>query len=92
MAQLWEVPISQQTISRPLRKIGNSRKKTYGYCQRNEAKRAAFLEQLENPKASHLVYVDESGMDERDNYGYGSRLWENGFMTSNQVVARDALI
>ena len=46
-------------------------KKTYGYCQRNEAKRAAFLEQLENPKASHLVYVDESGMDERDNYGYG---------------------
>lgn len=31
----------------------------------------AFLAQLENPKASHLVYVDESGMDERDNYGYG---------------------
>ena len=30
-----------------------------------------MLEQLENPKASHLVYVDESGMDERDNYGYG---------------------
>lgn len=46
-------------------------KKTYGYCQRDEAKRATFLAQLNNPKAPHLVYVDESGMDERDNYGYG---------------------
>ncbi|OUL22812.1 DDE endonuclease [Nostoc sp. RF31YmG] len=26
---------------------------------------------MHNPKAPHLVYVDESGMDERDNYGYG---------------------
>ena len=46
-------------------------KKTYGYSQRDETKRAAFLTQLKNPKAPHLVYVDESGMDERDNYGYG---------------------
>jgi transposase len=29
------------------------------------------LEQLGDPKAAHLVYVDESGMDERDDYGYG---------------------
>lgn len=27
--------------------------------------------QLAKPKAPHLVYVDESGMDERDNYGSG---------------------
>ena len=46
-------------------------KKKYGYCQRDEAKRADFLAQLENLFAPHLVYVDESGMDERDNYGYG---------------------
>jgi len=26
---------------------------------------------LGDPKAAHLVYVDESGMDERDDYGYG---------------------
>ncbi|WP_221643529.1 MULTISPECIES: IS630 family transposase [unclassified Nostoc] len=71
MAQLWEGEISQRTISRALIKIEHSRKKTYGYSQRDEAKRVAFLAQLENPKASHLVYVDESGMDERDNYGYG---------------------
>jgi transposase len=30
----------------------------------------AFLEQLGDPKASDLIYVDESGMDERDDYGY----------------------
>nr|MDZ8001641.1 IS630 family transposase [Aulosira sp. DedVER01a] len=71
MAQLWEGEISQRTISRALRKIGFAEKKTYGYSQPDEAKRAAFLAQLENPKASHLVYVDKSGMDERDNYGYG---------------------
>jgi transposase len=26
---------------------------------------------LGDPKAGHLVYVDESGMDARDDYGYG---------------------
>lgn len=46
-------------------------KKTYGYRQRDEAKRVEFLAQLPDPKAPHLVYVDESGMDERDDYGYG---------------------
>ena len=49
----------------------DAKKKTYGYRERDEAKRAAFLAQLVDPKASHLVYVDESGMDERDDYGYG---------------------
>jgi transposase len=34
-------------------------------------KRQAFIAQLGDPKAPHLVYVDESGMDERDDYGYG---------------------
>ncbi len=30
-----------------------------------------FQQQLGEPKAAHLVYVDESGMDERDDYEYG---------------------
>ncbi|HEY9626916.1 MAG TPA: IS630 family transposase [Coleofasciculaceae cyanobacterium] len=71
MAVLWEGEISQRTISRALAKIGHSRKKTYGYRQRDEAKRSDFLAQLGDPQAPHLIYVDESGMDERDNYGYG---------------------
>ncbi|WP_397332774.1 transposase [Nostoc sp. FACHB-280] len=32
-----------------------------------------------NLKASHLVYVDESGMDERDNYRYGYSVVEQRF-------------
>ncbi|MBW4661866.1 MAG: IS630 family transposase [Drouetiella hepatica Uher 2000/2452] len=71
MAELWEGEISQRTLSRALEKIGHSRKKTYGYSQRDEAKRADFIAQLEDAKAPHLIYVDESGRDERDNYGYG---------------------
>lgn len=46
-------------------------KKTYGYRARDAAKRRAFLEQIGHLKAGDLVYVDESGMDERDDYGYG---------------------
>lgn len=56
---------------RALQKLGFTRKKTYGYLERDEAERAAFLGHLADPKAAHLVYVDESGMDERDDYGYG---------------------
>lgn len=72
MAQLWQGEISQRTISRALRKIGHTRKKKpMGIANGMKPARAAFLAQLENPKAPHLVIVDESGMDERDNYGYG---------------------
>ncbi|WP_197530148.1 IS630 family transposase [Gloeobacter violaceus] len=71
MAQLWDGQISSRTISRALHKLGITRKKTYGYRERDEAKRSAFLELLPDPKAAHLVYVDQSGMDERDDYGYG---------------------
>ncbi len=46
-------------------------KKTYGYRERDEDKRAAFITQLAAIPVSQRVYVDESGMDERDNYGYG---------------------
>lgn len=48
-----------------------SKKKTYGYRERDEAKRATFLAQLADIALKQRVYVDESGMDERDDYGYG---------------------
>jgi len=51
--------------------LGLRVEKTYGYRERDDGKRTEFLAQLGNPKASHLVYVDESGMDERDNDSYG---------------------
>ncbi|MGG6263047.1 IS630 family transposase [Leptolyngbya sp. AN03gr2] len=70
LAQLWG-GVSQRTISRVLQKINHTRKKTYGDQQRDEARQRAFRNQIGDLKAPHLVYVDESGMDERDDYGYG---------------------
>jgi hypothetical protein len=51
--------------------IGRTRKKTYGYRERDAAKRALFLAQLAAITPSQRVYIDESDMDERDDYGYG---------------------
>jgi transposase len=71
LAQLWG-GVSQRTISRALQKIDYTRqKKTHRYKQRDEARRNAFCTKVGDMIAPHLVYVDESGMDERDDYGYG---------------------
>lgn len=67
MAQLWPEQISDYTVSRALKKIGFTRKKSYGYKQRNEIERTAFVKlELEN-----IVCADESGMDGREGYDYG---------------------
>ena len=72
MAKLWPEEISERTISRALKKIGFTRKKkTYGYQERDEAKRQEFREQLNKYKPEEIIYIDESGMDNRDDYGYG---------------------
>jgi hypothetical protein len=72
MAQLWSGQISSRTISRALKKIGFSqKKKTYGYRERDEEKRQAFIAQLSTLPPSQIVYLDESGMDSRDEYDYG---------------------
>jgi hypothetical protein len=39
--------------------------------ERDEAKRQAFLEQLATIDPGNIVYADEAGMDNRDDYGYG---------------------
>lgn len=51
-------------------------KKTYGYRERDEAKRQEFRERLKSLAAGQIVYADESGMDERDgqyDYGYSEK-------------------
>ena len=48
-----------------------AKKKTYGYKERDEEKRRAFLLRLVALNPELLVYLDESGMDSRDDYGYG---------------------
>ncbi len=39
--------------------------------ERNEEKRQEFLQTISKLKPEQIVYVDESGMDSRDNYPYG---------------------
>ncbi len=46
-------------------------KKTYGYRERDEEKRFNFIQKLNCLDRNAIVYADESGMDERDDYGYG---------------------
>ena len=47
------------------------KKKTYGYWQRDEQQRQAFRIQLSTLTPEQVVYADESGMDNRADYGYG---------------------
>jgi len=46
-------------------------KKTYGYRERDELKRQAFGERLKTKSPQQIVYVDEAGIDNRDDYPYG---------------------
>jgi transposase len=46
-------------------------KKTYGYRERDEEKRREFRAKISQKESSQLVYVDESGIDNREDYGYG---------------------
>jgi transposase len=72
MAQLWEGDISDRTISRALKKIGlHAKKKTYGYLERDESKRQTFIEQLAKWADEMIVYLDEAGMDNLEDYSYG---------------------
>lgn len=72
MAELWQEEISARTISRALKQIGFTRKKkTYGYRERDENKRLAFLKKLTTLAPEKIVYADEAGMDNREDYAYG---------------------
>jgi hypothetical protein len=51
--------------------LAGAQKKTYGYCQRDEEKRQAFVMQWFTIPAQKMVYLDESGMDSRAQYDYG---------------------
>ncbi|HEY9819210.1 MAG TPA: IS630 family transposase [Candidatus Sericytochromatia bacterium] len=71
MAQLWGEKVTQQNISKALRQLGISRKKTYGYQERDEIKRQEFQERLKTKHPNQIVYVDEAGIDNREDYPYG---------------------
>ncbi len=51
--------------------MGLAEKQTYSYRERDEEKRRLFIQELQSYKPENIVYVDESGIDNRDDYGYG---------------------
>ena len=71
MAKLWG-NISRQTIHRALKNIEFTRKKkTYGHKERSEEKRAQFVKIIATKNPDDLVYIDESGIDNTEDYAYG---------------------
>jgi len=71
MASLWDGEISSRTISRALKKIGFTRKKRLtAFQERSGSQTAGFCSRIVCP-AAQIVYLDESGMDNRDQYDYG---------------------
>lgn len=46
-------------------------RQTYGYRERDELKRQQFQERLSSKSSHQLVYVDEAGIDNREEYSYG---------------------
>ena len=54
-----------------LKPAGVEKKKTYGYRERDELKRQVFQQQLKTKRPRQIVYVDEAGIDHREEYPYG---------------------
>ena len=61
IAQLWGDSLTQQNVSDAMKKLGITRKKTYGYRERDEEKRRQYLERISQIEKSKIVYVDEAG-------------------------------
>ncbi|WP_293072279.1 IS630 family transposase [Moorena sp. SIO4A5] len=74
MAEIWGNNVTQQTVSYAIKKLGFTRKKTYGYRERDEQKREEFIKKLEEIENTRKVYVDETGFDNREDYPYGYSL------------------
>ncbi|MEO1069958.1 MAG: IS630 family transposase [Cyanobacteria bacterium J06638_6] len=71
MAQLWPEEISEDTIGRALKRILHAKKKSYLYAERESAKRQAYDAELAQYEAYQRVYLDEAGIDNTEDYGYG---------------------
>ena len=81
-----------RTISRALNKIGFTRKKRLmAFQERDEAKRQAFIAELSTILPDKIVYVDESGMDDRDQYDYAwNSLWSKVSRTEIWAAERSS--
>lgn len=72
MAEQWSQEISNRRMGKALKRIKFTKeKKTYGYPERHEVQRQTFLEQLRSYPPEQIVYVDEAGVDNTEDYAYG---------------------
>ena len=69
MAEAWDGDISARTIGKGLNKIGFTQKKLMVTACIDEEKRRLFIQELQSYKPEDIVYVDESGIDNK------RRLW-----------------
>lgn len=85
---LWdefEVLVTSVTICRTLKSIGWSKKTARRVAQqRNADLRNFYLHSLSSFRSYHLVYVDESGCDQRS--GFRGRGWSPLGVTSVQIA------
>ncbi len=69
IGELWGDNVTQQNVSYACKKLGITRKKkTFGYQERDEEKRKEFVQKLEKIAKKKIVYVDEAGFDNREDY------------------------
>lgn len=70
MAQAWEQKVSRHVISRGLKKINFTQKKTYGYQEKDEQLRSSFRLDIQQKDSNNLIHLDKSGIDNQDTYDY----------------------
>lgn len=64
-------PSATAPLAKPSRRSDLREKKTYGYRERDEGKRQQFIEHLAEVDPSQVVYLDEAGVDNTEDYAYG---------------------
>ena len=58
--------VSHTTIGQALKKINFTRKKKHTLEEQNEEERQQFIKTMKEEKNEDLVYIDQSGVDNRD--------------------------
>ena len=64
------------TISRNFKNLGFTRKKNYAYQEGDDLKREEFAFKLNQIDKKNIIYLDEAGIDNREDYPYGYRVKE----------------
>ncbi len=73
----WAISVDKRFTAH-LKIFDLQEKKTYGYKERNEEKRAQFSKVIATKRHENLVYIDESGIDNTEHTDIAEK--ERGFI------------